>query len=151
MIRKRWKIGTAVVLAGVALSAHAQMKPEDSIRYRQGIFTAQRWNMIAMFQMVQGRIPYDRDKFLLHAQRIEQLSKMAWEGFGPDTDKGAPTRAKPEVWTNNAQFRQAAEAFQAEAPKLVAAAQSGNMDQIKAAFNAVNKACDNCHDNFRAK
>ena len=33
----------------------------------------------------------------------------------------------------------------------VAAAQTGNMDQIKAAFGGVVKSCDNCHDNFRNK
>jgi cytochrome c556 len=145
------------MIAGLALAssfatgASAQMKPEDSILYRQGIFKAQRWNMIPMAGMVQGKIPYDQAAFLVRAQRLDQLAKMAWEGFGPGTDAGAPTRAKPEIWSDSAKFKQAADAFQAETPKLVAAAQSGNMDQIKAAFGAVAKTCDNCHDNFRTK
>jgi cytochrome c556 len=145
------KLVAGLLLAGVAASAQAQMKPEDAIQYRQGIFKAQRWNMVAMAGMVQGRVPYDQAAFLQRAQRLDQLSKMAWDGFGAGTDAGAPTKAKAEIWSNAAGFKQAADAFQAETPKLVAAAQSGNMDQIKAAFGAVAKSCDNCHDNFRAK
>ena len=104
-----------------------------------------------MFMMASGKMPYDQAAFLQRAQRLNQLSPMAWDGFGPGTDAGAPTKARPEIWSNAAGFKQAQEAFQAETVKLVAAAQSGNMDQIKAAVSATAKSCDNCHDNFRAK
>lgn len=150
-MRQHLKLVAGILLAGMAVSAQAQMKPEDSIQYRQGIFAAQRWNLLQMLAMVQGRAPYDQAAFLMRAQRLDQLSKMAWEGFGPNTNAGAPTKARPEIWSNPAGFKQAADAFQAETPKLVAAAQSGNMDQIKPAFSAVVKSCDNCHDNFRGK
>ena len=76
---------------------------------------------------------------------------MAWEGFPPGTDQGAPTKAKPEIWTDSAKFKEAADRLQAETPKLVAAAKTGDMNQIKPAFTSVGKACDNCHDNFRNK
>jgi cytochrome c556 len=150
-MQMRTKLAAALVLAATTASAHAQSKPEDSILYRQGVFKAQRWNLLPMAMMVQGKMPYDQAAFLMRAQRLDQLSKMAWEGFGPGTDAGAPTKARAEIWSNAAGFKQAQEAFQAETPKLVAAAQSGNMDQIKAAFSGVVKTCDNCHDNFRSK
>jgi len=127
-MQMRTKLAAALVLAATAASAHAQSKPEDSILYRQGIFKAQRWNVAPMGAMVQGKMPYDQAAFLARAQRLDQLSKMAWEGFGPGTDAGAPTRAKAEIWSDAAGFKKAADAFQAETPKLVAAAQSGNMD-----------------------
>jgi cytochrome c556 len=150
-MQKRFKFVAAVVLAGVAASAHAQFKPEEAIAYRQGIFKAQRWNLVQMGAMVQGKVPYDQQAFLMRAQRLQQLSTMAWEGFGPGTDSGAPTKARPEIWSNPSGFKQAHDAFQAETPKLVAAAQSGNLDQIKPVFQGVIKTCDNCHDNFRSK
>jgi cytochrome c556 len=148
-MQSRLKLVAGLMLMGMAVSTQAQTKPEKAIEYRQGIFKAQLWNVLPMAAMVQGKAPYDQAAFLLRAQRLDQLSKMAWEGFGPGTDKGAPNNAKPEVWSNPARFKQAAEAFQAETPKLVAAAQSGNMDQIKPAFSAVTKSCDNCHDTFQ--
>ena len=150
-MQMRTKFAAALILAATAVSAHAQSKPEESIQYRQGIFKAQRWNLLPMAMMVQGKMPYDQAAFVARAQRLDQLSKMAWEGFGPGTDAGAPTKARAEIWSNAAGFKQAQDAFQAETPKLVAAAQSGNMDQIKAAFSGVVKTCDNCHDNFRSK
>jgi len=150
-MQKRIKLAAAIALAATAASAHAQFKPEEQILYRQGIFKAQRWNVVPMAMMVQGKAPYDQAAFLARAQRLDQLSKMAWEGFGPGTDAGAPTKAKAEIWSDAAGFKKAQDAFQAETPKLVAAAQSGNMDQIKAAFQGVVKSCDNCHDNFRSK
>jgi cytochrome c556 len=150
-MQMRYKLAAALALAATTVSAQAQMKPEEVIQYRQGVFKAIRWNVAPMGAMVQGKMPFDQAAFLGKAQRLDQLAKMPWDGFGAGTDKGAPTRAKPEVWTDAAGFKKAADAFQAETPKLVAAAQSGNMDQIKAAFQGVIKTCDACHDNFRSK
>lgn len=36
-----------------------------------------------------------------------------------------------------------------ETIKLVAAAKSNDLDQLKAAFGAVGQTCKACHDNFR--
>jgi cytochrome c556 len=35
--------------------------------------------------------------------------------------------------------------------KLQAAARTGNLDQIKAAFGAAGQSCKACHDNFRTE
>ncbi len=76
---------------------------------------------------------------------------MAWEGYLPGTDQGAPTRAKPEIWKDTAKFKQLAEALQAATAKLDAAAKTGTLDAVKGPFGDVAKACDNCHDDFRSK
>lgn len=150
-MQMRFKLMAAVVLAGTAVAAHAQFKPEEQIQYRQGIMKAIRWNFVPMGAMAQGKMPFDQAVFLRNAQRLQALSTMPWEGFAAGTDSGAPTKARPEVWSNATGYKQAQDAFVAEVPKLVAAAQGGNQDQIKAAFDAVGKTCGNCHDNFRAK
>ena len=150
-MRKRFKFVVAMAFAGLAASAHAQFKPEDAILYRQGIMKAQRWNLTPIALMIQGKMPYDQAVLLAKAQRLNALASMTGDGFVAGSEAGAPTKARPEIWSNAAGFKQAWEGFAAETPKLVAAAQSGNMDQIKAAFGPVVKACDNCHDNFRTK
>ena len=150
-MKMQFKIMAALALAGLAASAHAQFKPEETIAYRQGIMKAQRWNLVPIAMMVQGKMPYDQAVLLTKAQRLNALSSMTADGFVAGSEAGAPTKARPEIWSNAAGFKQAADAFAAETPKLVAAAQSGNMDQIKAAFGPVVKSCDNCHDNFRTK
>jgi cytochrome c556 len=150
-MKMRFKIVAALALAGLTASAHAQFKPEEAIAYRQGIMKAQRWNLVPIALMVQGKTPYDQAVLLTKAQRLNALASMTADGFVPGSESGAPNKSRPEIWSNAAGFKQAADAFAAETPKLVAAAQSGKMDQIKAAFGPVVKSCDNCHDNFRSK
>ena len=66
----------------------------------------------------------------------------------PGTDKGE-TRALPEIWTEQAKFKEGAEKLQAETAKLSAADNTGNLDAVKAAFGAVGQSCKACHDAYR--
>ena len=72
-------------------------------------------------------------------------------GFGAGTDKGAPTKALPEVWTEQAKFKDHADKLQAETVKLAAATKTGSLDNLKTAFGATASSCKACHDNFRGK
>jgi len=78
-------------------------------------------------------------------------SMLPFPAFVPGSDKGAPTRAKAEVWSDGAKFKAAAEKMQSEVAKLDAAAKGGNLDAIKGAMGAVGGACKACHDDFRAE
>ena len=69
-------------------------------------------------------------------------------GFGEGTDKG-DTRAKSEIWTEQAKFKEGADKMQAETIKLAAAAKTGNLDNLKAAFGAAGQTCKACHDDYR--
>jgi len=76
------------------------------------------------------------------------VAKLPWAAFGEGTDKGE-TRAKPEIWKEAAKFKEAADKNQAEIAKLVAAAKTGNLDNLKTAFGSAAPTCKACHDNFR--
>lgn len=142
----------STLLAGIVAIAWAQdLKPDRAIKFRQGIMQAQGWNAGMMGAMVKGEKPYNKDEFLTRATYLDQLVQMAWEGFIPGSDQGAPTKAKPEIWKEPAKFKQYQTEVQAATPKLVAAAKTGDMNAIKPAFGDVGKACSNCHDDFRAK
>lgn len=69
-------------------------------------------------------------------------------GSGPEAGK---TQAKPEIWSKPAEFKAAMKLFSDAAPKLTAAADSGDAGAIRNAFGEVGKTCKNCHDQFRAK
>jgi cytochrome c556 len=79
------------------------------------------------------------------------MAKLPWTAFGEGTDQGGNTKAKPEVWSDNAKFKDAADKMQAEVVKLGAAAKTGKLDDLKAAVSATGGSCKNCHDNFRNK
>ena len=139
----------AMTLASAASAQFA--KPEDAIKYRQsGMFMmGQHFGRIGA--MVNGRIPFDAKVATENAEIVAELSKLPQAGFGPGTDQGAPTKAKPEVWTEQAKFMELHDKRTEAAVKLVAAAKTGNLDTLKTAFAATADTCKTCHDTYRAK
>jgi cytochrome c556 len=150
---KRICISLAVVTTGAAIAhlVHAQVKPEDVIKFRKSVMTVQSWHMRPMAQMVKGQQPYDAKLFAWYAGVVQQTSHMLPDAFAPGSDKGAETRAKAEIWQDADQFRQRIDSFQADTSKLVAAAKAGDLEAVKGPFGAVAKNCGGCHDTYRAK
>ena len=46
-------------------------------------------------------------------------------------------------------LKEAADKFQIEVAKVNAAAKTGNLDNLKAAFGSAGSSCKACHDSFR--
>ena len=140
----------AALLVATGASAQTFQKPEDAIKYRQSALTVLAAHFGVLGAMANGRIPYDAQAAARSADVITVASTLPWAGFGPGTDKGAnPTRAKPEIWTENAKFKGHADKMQAEVQKLAAAAKTGSVDNLKAAFGPAAGSCKACHDDFR--
>ncbi|WP_310610957.1 cytochrome c [Limnohabitans sp.] len=135
----------------ISFSASAQFaKPEDAIKYRKAALTVTAAHFGRMGAMAQGKVAFDAKSAAENAEIVVNMSKLPWAAFGEGTDVGE-TKAKPEIWKQNAKFKEAAEKFQAESVKLAAAAKTGKEDAFKAAFSATAGACKSCHDDFRAK
>lgn len=64
---------------------------------------------------------------------------------GTGREAAPETRAKPEVWSNRAEFEARANRLAAEADKLSEVAKGGNLDAVKAQIAAVGQACGTCH------
>ena len=140
-----------LALAASALAAPAMaqfQKPEDAVKYRKASFTVLAAHFGRVGAMANGRVPFDAKVAAESAAIAETMSKLPWEAFGPGTDQG-DTRAEPAVWTEQAKFKAASEKMMGEVAKLNAAAKTGNLDQIKAAFGAAGASCKACHDDFR--
>jgi cytochrome c556 len=69
-------------------------------------------------------------------------------GSGPDVH--ARSRAKADVWSNPDAFRQAHDMYFRQAESFKRVADSGEIEQIRAAAQELGKSCSNCHDDFRA-
>ena len=143
---------TLLVTACLTLPAQAQFaKAEDAIKYRQSALFVMGQHFTRLAAMAQGKIPFDAKAAADNAALVETMSKLPWAAFGEVTDQGGNTKAKPEVWTDNAKFKEAAEKMQAEVNKLAAAAKTGKLEDLKTAVGATGGTCKNCHDNFRNK
>ena len=131
--------------------AQAQFaKPEDAVKYRKASFTLLAAHFGRLNQMAQGKVPFDAKAAAENADVVAAVAKLPWAAFGEGTDVGE-TRAKPEVWKQSAKFKEAADKYQAESVKLLAAAKTGKEDAFKTAFTAAAGTCKSCHDDFRGK
>lgn len=132
-----------------AIPAQAQFaKPEDAIKYRKAGFTIMASHFGRLGAMAQGKAPFDAKAAAESADVLAVVSKLPFAAFTEGSDKGE-TRAKPEIWKEAAKFKEAADKNMAEVAKLAAAAKTGNLDNLKAAFSSAAPTCKACHDNFR--
>ena len=68
----------------------------------------------------------------------------------PGTTRGiGPTRARPEIWSNKADFKAKAAAYALEAERLAAVAQSGDSMAFDLQLKATAATCKVCHDLYR--
>ena len=143
----------ASAFVSLATPASAQFrKPEDAIKYRQSVMTVQgRAFYGSIGGMASGRTPFDPKVAADSAELIALLARLPWVAFGPGTDKGAPTDAKPTIWTDSVKFKELADKMQAETTKLAAAAKTGNLENLKSAYAATRETCKACHDAFTSQ
>ncbi len=140
----------AAVVGAAALPASAQFaKPEDAVKYRQSALTVMGAHFGRIGAMVNGRIPFDGKVAQENAQVVSDVARLPWAGFGPGTDK-ISARAKPEIWTEQAKFKDHSDKMVAETAKLLTAAKTQNLDNLKAAFGSTAATCKACHDAFRS-
>ena len=144
-----------IVLAGLltglvsTLPAQAQFaKAEDAIKYRKAGLTVMATHFGRLGAMAQGKVPFDAKAAAENADVLAVVSKLPWTAFGEGSDKGE-TRAKAEIWKESAKFKEVLDKNQVEIGKLVAAAKTGNLDSLKAAFGSAAPTCKACHDHFR--
>lgn len=139
-------IACSALFAGSALA----QKPEDAIKYRQGVYRVIGWNFGSMAAMAKGEKPYDAAAFARHAEIVAFMSKLPLEGFTPGSENGE-TKAKPEIWLDMDDFKAKLEKMQGEAAKLAEVAKGGDLAASKAQLGETGKACKACHDKFRNK
>ncbi|WP_422844947.1 c-type cytochrome [Acidovorax sp. M2(2025)] len=141
----------ALTLAAAAPASAQFAKPEDAIKYRQSTLFVMGQHFGRIGAMANGRVPFDAKAAQENADIVAAMAKLPWAGFGAGTDKGAPTKAQPAIWTEQAKFKAHADKLEAESVKLAAAAKTGSLDNLKTAFGAAASSCKACHDDFRAK
>lgn len=125
-------------------------KPEDAVKYRKAAFTVMSSHMGRIFAQLKSPTP-NVQAIQSSAQTVETMSKLPWDAFAANTELVLDTKALPALFKNEAKVKELAEKMQEEVVKLNTVAKSGDVAAIRTQFNATAKACDNCHDDFRAK
>ncbi len=122
------------------------------IDVRRALFTLIGSNFRPVGDTLQGKVPYDAADLQKRVARVAFLAPQLSEVF-PDFSATGETKAKPEIWSNRADFDNRLKDFQSHVVALaqVVEKDAGNADAFKAAAAAVGKDCKGCHDEYKAK
>ncbi|WP_274584677.1 cytochrome c [Neisseria leonii] len=101
----------------------------------------------AMGKMVKGEETYNVEKFKAAAAVFAENAQKPFEHFQNDTAGNGD--ALPAIWDKPAEFEAERTKFLNAVNELNNAAQTGSLDNIKAAYGEVGASCKACHDSFR--
>ena len=144
---------TVIILAALATTgawAMEQEQAEKILEFRQGLMHVILWNVSPMAAMAKERVPYDAEKFRLHAQRVAYAQTMTVEMFRPDTSGAVlETEALDEIWQDFPTFEKLADEAQQKSEALAKTAATGDFAAVQAGFLEMGESCKACHDKFR--
>jgi len=143
-----------IMLAGLALTLGAAgfaHGAEDVIAQRRAVMKENAAAAKTIFQMVQGKTPYDAAAAQAAFEKLATDMKTFPTLFPEGSDQGATqTTASPAIWQDKAAFEALAAKMATDAAAGAAAAPNG-LDAIKASADAVGGSCQSCHEKFRIK
>ena len=122
--------------------------PDQLVTKRQAIFKKFTKTLEPLGMVARDRQDYVRVEFMANAQALQELSTQPWVYFTADGNY-PPTRAKPEVWSQAAEFKQAQDKYLTTVDQLVKVSGDNDMPAIRASVDAVQKSCKSCHEKFR--
>jgi cytochrome c556 len=143
----------ALLAVAVLLSACSDRvkdtHPQQLVSKRQALFKQFTQALEPMGLVARDRQDYTKSDFMASALALKELSSQPWAYFTADGNY-PPTRAKPEVWSQAGEFKQAQDRFLVNVNKLVDVSGSADLPAIRASVEAVEKSCKSCHDQFRS-
>ncbi|WP_295686115.1 cytochrome c [uncultured Nevskia sp.] len=161
VLLRRAALGACVLVLGASAFSLSAADPAPAVAaptakqvidVRRALFTLIGSNFRPVGDTLQGKIPYDAADIQKRVARVAFLAPQLSEVF-PDFSATGETKAKPEIWSNRADFDTRLKDFQTHVLALaqVVEKDAGNADAFKAAAAAVGKDCKGCHDEYKAK
>ena len=83
--------------------------------------------------------------------RNAATAQYQWFPAGTGANPAWKTAAKPEIWTQAAQFRTAQDNFARAAEVFQRAAMGGNANAMRTSARALGATCKACHERFKAQ
>ena len=139
-------------LAGASLWAHGAEPPSPAARaigYRHALYTAVGYNVGELRAMLEGKTPYDAARFATVAEHVAALVPLLPEAFPAGSDAGAPTAAKPQVWSEWPDFERRLGDLSRASSAFAAVARRGDLATIRPAFAELTQQCKACHDHYK--
>ncbi len=124
------------------------------IKARQGEMELRTFNVMPLFGMAKGEIPYNADQAVKLVNNLKLLMQLdigdAWaQGTGRDKYPGK-THSLPEIWSTYPKVAEAGKLYDTAIEELAAVAGDG-LDALRSKIGKVGDSCKGCHDDFREK
>jgi cytochrome c556 len=142
--------GATLIAGAVSLALAQGMTPKQHIEARQSHFK----DMGGAFKTVRDQLRRPTPDLTAIAQAAQSVKELAqdqpnWFPKGSGPEAGAKTAAKPEIWSDAANFSAAMQKLRDAAGKLDSLAQAKDVDGLKAHVTGMGQACKGCHDKYR--
>ena len=122
--------------------------PDQVLTKRKVLFKQMNRALEPIGLVANEREPYKKEEFAGYVDELQKLSNKPWAYF-PQDGNYPPTRAKPAVWSEPAEFDAAQKQYQRVVAQLAQEAQAGDLEKIKPAVVEVTNSCKSCHKKFR--
>jgi cytochrome c556 len=100
-------------------------------------------------KMTKGELPYDQKAVDATLAKVVAAAKLVPTLFPENSKTGEKTRALPAIWEHtddvDARFKKLGEQAASYKGKIT------DLPTLKAAFEVIDKNCDDCHDKYRAR
>lgn len=136
-----------VAIGGLAYAGFT--KPEDAIRYRKAVMTIIGHHFGQLAIVVKGKAPYEKTNMVHNATVIRTMSELPWEAMMFPGSYEGDTTLKLSAMHEKDKFMTHARQMEVAAQKLSAAAETGNLEAVKAQFGGMAGGCKACHSTFR--
>jgi cytochrome c556 len=100
--------------------------------------------------MAQGKVPFNAAEFEMRAARVAALAPMLSEAYSAESQNAAGSKAKPEMWSNRADFDAKLKDLVDRSATLATVAKGRDEAKTKAAFLDTAGTCKACHDKYKA-
>jgi cytochrome c556 len=137
-------VASVLALGAVSLAFAAQ---DDIIKMRQRLMDANGQAAKVAVSMIRGDLPFDAVIAAAVVSSISHDNSVFPDLFPKGSDQGE-TKAGPEIFAKNADFR-ALSAKMAKDAQAAAEAAAKGKDAFAAAFQVVGQNCQACHETYR--
>src|SRR5690606_576231 len=100
--------------------------------------------------MLRGRLVFDEQQFKDKAVLLDEISRQPWQYFD-NSDNSGKSGARDDVWQQQEKFSQLARELEASTERLLQTLEQAplNKDAVALRVDLIEKACENCHQEFR--
>ncbi len=134
----------------LVLAGCGGVDPDSPLGKRKALFRQMLNTSEDLGGMLRGRIGFDEEQFREKAILLDQISRQPWQYFEhqDNTDKSG---ARDDVWQQQELFTQLARELEANTERLLQSLEQQplNQDVLAVRVDLVEKACENCHEQFR--